>query len=259
MISTSNGTLFLFLMKTGEFNSKIGRMIIATTIADDVVGILFLSFFSFYIKSNVIALNTVFNLFLISIGFYLVMFTAGSKIVNALLNVAGKFLDTNALFTVPVAFAFMLAYVTDNIGLSIAAGAFLAGMAIANSQYSENVISPKVITIANGFFVPVFYAAVGSALVLANLNYLLIAALILAAIFGKVIGVGLTSRYFGIRGRSARLFDIIMTPRGNENIAIVQIVLLLGVITFQIYTSIIFAMVATVLLTPVLLKVFYKR
>lgn len=259
IISTSNGTMFLFLMKSGEFNSKVGKVMIATTIADDVVGILFLSFFSVYIKSHAIGLDTVFQLFLISVGFYFVMFTVGSKLMNTVLNMAGKFLDQTAIFAIPVGVAFFLAYVTENIGLSIAAGAFLAGVAIANSQYSESVISPKVTAASNGFFIPLFYAVVGTALIFEGLNYFFVAALIIAAMLGKIIGIGYISRFFGIKKESSKLFGLVMIPRGNENIALVQIVLFLGVISYTIYTSIVFAMIATVLLTPVMIKLFYKR
>ena len=159
----------------------------------------------------------------------------------------------------PLAIEFLLAYVTDNIGLSIAAGAFLTGMAIANSHYSQSVISPKVMIAAMGFFVPIFYAGVGTVLILKDLNIALIIGIMGASVFGKIIGIGFLSRFFGVRGNNQRLMGIIMMPRGNENIAIVQIVFLLGVITYQIYTSIIFAMVATVILTPIFLRLFWKK
>ena len=259
LISTSNGTLFLLLSKTGEFDSKIGRMIIATTIADDIVGIIFLSFFAVFIKSQTFAVDSAFQMFLVSIGLYFVMFTAGSKFMNRFLNLVSRFVDENILFTVPIAFSLFMAYVTENLGLSIAAGSFLTGMAIANSQYSDSVIGPKVTVASNGLLIPLFYATIGASLVFVNLDLILIIAIIVAAILGKVIGIGFMSRFFGIKGDHAKLFGIIMIPRGNENIAIVQIILLLGVISLQVYTSILFAMVATVLLTPVLLKLFYKK
>ncbi|MCX6815257.1 MAG: cation:proton antiporter, partial [Candidatus Aenigmarchaeota archaeon] len=139
LVSTSDVILFLFLMETGQFNTKLGKFIVSVTIADDVIGILFLSFFSTFVKSHVVAFNGILFLFFVCIGFYLIMFTAGSKIANAILDFASRFLDENILFTIPIVFAFFLAYVTDNIGMSIAAGAFLAGMAIANSRYAESV------------------------------------------------------------------------------------------------------------------------
>lgn len=259
LISTSNGTLFLFLEKTGEFTSKTGRMIIAITIADDVVGMLFLSLFSVFVKSSTVAFGSTLQLVMLSLGIYLVILTAGSKIMDAALNLVSRFLDREILFAIPAAATFFLAYVTENLGLSFAVGAFLAGMAIANNQFNSPVITPKARIVAESFFIPVFYAAIGASLVFTGLNPLLIAGIVIAAIMGKIIGVGFLSRFFGIRGYSQRLMGIIMMPRGNENIAIVQIILLLGVISFDIYTSILFAMIATVLLTPVMLKIFYEK
>jgi len=259
LISTSNGTLFLFLMKTGEFDSKIGRLIVAVTIADDIVGIIFLSIFSGFIRSSTIAFGDIFQLMLISIGFYFAMFTIGSRVARAGMKIISSFIDQNVLFTIPFAAAFGMAFLTDRIGISIAAGAFLAGMAIANSHYAEHVVSPKVTEAANGFFLPLLYATVGSFLVLTDLNPVLIASLVAAALLGKIVGIGFMSRFFGVAPDHSRLMGIVMIPRGNENIAIVQVIFALGVITFSLYTSIIFAMIATILLTPVLLKLFYKK
>jgi Kef-type K+ transport system membrane component KefB len=79
-----------------------------------------------------------------------------------------------------------------------------------------------------------------------------------AAAIGKLVGVGYMSRFFGVRGRSAKLLGIMMIPRGNENVALVQVILLMGAISYSVYTSIVFATVATILVTPVIMKVFYR-
>jgi Kef-type K+ transport system membrane component KefB len=257
--TTSDGTLFLFLMKSGEFKTRVGRLITAITIADDIVGILLLSFFSVFIKSRIFPLDTVFQLFLVSIGFYFLVFTAGSRIMNVILNFVGRFVDETILFTVPVAFAFLLAYATDNLGLSIATGAFLTGMAIANSHYSGSVIVPKVAVVGRGFLIPLFYAIVGASLIFADFNIMLVIFILLAAVFGKIIGIWLLYGFFGLDSTKKTLTCIMMVPRGNENIAILQIVLLMGAITFKVYTSVVFAIVATILLTPILLKVFCRK
>ncbi len=259
LVSTSDGTMFLFLMKSGEFNTKTGRMMIAITIADDIVGIVLFSFFSIFIKSQTFAINIAFTLLLTSIGLYFIMFTLGSRIMNNILNFVSRFMDENVLFTIPVAFAFFLAYVTDNLGLSIAAGAFLTGMAIANSRYSESVIGPKVTIVGQGFLIPLFYATIGATLVFMDLNIFLILAILAAAVFGKVIGIGIMSRFFGVSSEKRRLMGIMMIPRGSENIAIAQIIMILGVMSLQVYTSIMVAMIVTILITPILLKFFYKK
>ncbi|MCX6815727.1 MAG: cation:proton antiporter, partial [Candidatus Aenigmarchaeota archaeon] len=92
------------------------------------------------------------------------------------------------------------------------------------------------------------------------LNFLLIAAILCAAVLGKLIGVGFMSRFYGLRGKSQKVVGISMITRGNDNIATVQIIMAMGIagFTFSLYTSIIFAMIVTIVITPILLKMFCK-
>ena len=55
-----------------------------------------------------------------------------------------------------------------------------------------------------------------------------------------------------------KLIGISMIPRGDENIAILQIILALGVIAPIIYSSIAFAIVITTLLAPLLMRIFIE-
>lgn len=258
MISTSNGALFLLLMRMGEFNSKTGKLIIAITIADDIVGILALSFFNMYVSQS-IALSSMLFIFLVSIGFYLFILTFGSKIIGRFLDRINVFRDEHILIAIPVALVFILSYVTHNIGLSVATGAFLAGMAMANSQFAEPIITKKVNVISHGFLLPLFYASIGTLLVFTNLNVPLIIAIVLAALIGKFIGCGMLAWFAGTSWDEIKLIGISMMPRGDENIVFLQIIVALGVITTQIYTSLVFAIVATTIITPLLMKAVYRR
>lgn len=258
MISTSNGSLFLLLMRTGEFDSGTGKLIVAITIADDIVGILTLSFFNMYV-SQTIALSQMFFVFLVSIGFYLFVLSFGSKAIGKFLDKINIFRDEHILFTIPIAITFILAYVTNNLGLSVATGAFLAGMAMANSQFAGPIITKKVNIMSRGFLLPLFYASIGTLLIFAGLNAPLIVSIVVAAMLGKFIGCGLLSWFAGASRDDMKLIGISMMPRGDENIVILQIVLLLGVITTQIYTSLVFAIVATTILSPILMEAVYRR
>ncbi|HLC76655.1 MAG TPA: cation:proton antiporter [archaeon] len=258
IISTSNGALFLLLMRIGEFDSKTGKLIIAITIADDIVGILMLSFFNMYV-SQTIALSGMFFIFLVSIGFYIFVLTFGSNVINKFLDRMNIFHDEHVLFTIPIAITFILAYITHNIGLSVATGAFLAGMAMANSKFAGPIISEKVNILSKGFLLPLFYASVGTLLIFTDLNWLLIISLMAAAMIGKFVGCGLLSWFFGARWDEMKLIGISMMPRGDENIVILQIIVVLGVVTTQIYTSIVFAVVFTTVLAPIIMKVVYRK
>lgn len=259
MISTSNGTVFLLLAKIGKFKSAVGRLIVATSVADDVVGILSLSFFTLFIANRAIPYSDVFKLFLVSIGFYLVILTAGTRFFNKALDLTGLFRNEQILFSVPVGMMFLVSVFTENIGIGFATGAFVAGMAMSKSRFTEAVIVPKVNVIAQGFVLPVFFAIIGSMLKPDGVDIAFVVFLLAAAVIGKVVGAGLMSRFFGVRGDDLRLMSIMMVPRGDSNIVIAQIALLLGAITGEIYTSVVFTIILTIILTPIMLKLFLGK
>lgn len=255
LISTSNGTVFRILEQTGKFRSSIGRMIIATTIADDVVGIIALSFFTSLVLKSSIYFNELFQLLLISLGFYLFILTLGTRVFNGMLGITGLFRDEQIFVALPVSLAFLASLFTENLGLSFATGAFLTGMSMSKSRFASAVIIPKIRTMSQGFLVPLFYAAVGTLLVFKEINYALVLLLLAAALLGKLV-LFIAGYFIGLRNNESKLLGVIMTPRGDSNIVFAQIALLLGAISVGIYSTLIFVIIATTLIAPVLLKVF---
>ncbi len=257
LVSTSNGTLFVLLMRTKHFNTPTGRLIVATTIADDILGILALSLFTVFAANAGLDISKISTLFFIAIGLYLIVLTAGEKIVKQVVRLFGKFHDEQILLAVPLILTFLFAYFTQQLELSMAAGAFLAGMTMANTDVTVPVIEPKAKLLGNSFLIPLFYAAIGTLLVIKDVNVVLVSAILLAAVLGKFIGSAAVARLAGFTGHEIKIIGISLIPRGNENIALAQLVFVLGLISSNVYTSVIFAMIGTVVLTPVLMKVFY--
>lgn len=259
LLTTSNGTLFRIMMRTGQLKTRIGKIIVASTIGDDVLGIIALAVFFAFVTSGAFIVVDAAKIFLVAVGFYVFTWTAVTRLVNGFLRAISNFIDSQILFAVSIAIAFLLAYITDNLGLSIATGAFLAGMTMANSQFTETIIIPKVNTLGFGFLIPLFYAVVGTFLTLANVDVLLLVLFLVAAILGKLIGAILASPFASLSVREARYIGIMLMPRGNENIVIAQIVFSLGVISLAVYTSLIYALIVTVLLTPILARMIKNR
>lgn len=254
LVSTSNAALFSLLSKLGKTKSKIGSFILTATIADDIVGISFVAIFTYLNTNSAIQANDIFKLVLLAIGFYFFIFTAGSKIVDKILKVAGRFRDENILLAIPLGIAFILAVMTNNFGLSMATGAFLAGVAISGNSFTNSIIVPKVTTLADGFAVPLSYAAIGTLIVLQGLNLFVVIAIFLAAVAGKFIGCAVASAFFGYNRKESTFIGLSLIPRGNENIAFAQIVFLSGLIASSVYSSIILAIVLTAVMTPLFMK-----
>jgi Kef-type K+ transport system membrane component KefB len=257
IVSTSNGALFLILMRSGRFDTKVGKLLVATTIADDIVGILVFSLFNMQIKAA-ISFSNLFFILLVSLGFYLFVLSVGSKVVGRILDRITTFTNEEILFTLPVAIMFLLAFVTDNLELSMIAGAFLAGMSVANSRLAQTVIVPKVSIISEGLLLPVFFAAIGTMVVFTNINVILILAIVAAAVVGKFIGCGMTSGLLGFSWDDMKTIGLGMIPRGDENMAFLRMIMILGVIGQDVYSSIAFAIVITTVLAPIMMKVLVK-
>ena len=257
-VSSSNITLFSVLQKTGHFSSYTGKFIVAITIADDVVGIMFLSLFNFMAKNTAIDIFSLLEIFLLTIGLYLFVLSFGSKVFSRIVRQMSIFKDELALFTVPIAVAFFVSYVTENIGLSIATGAFLSGMAIANSNL-KGVIETKTKIVSEGFLEPLFYSSIGTLMVFSGLDYGIIAVIFVTSAAAKVFGAGVLSKPLGFNNKEATLIGVSMIPRGNENIMIAQIIFTLGIISVSLYSSIIFAIIITVIVSPILMKILCKN
>lgn len=261
LISTANSVLFSILGKLGELKTQMGKMVVSITAADDIVAILALSFFTFFIVNGSIVIGDLFRLFLIAIGFYLVVLTAGSRIINKIIDYSSNLMDEQILLSVPLAIVFILAFLSDGSGLGIATGAFLAGMTMAKSRFVETIIEPKTKIISDGFVIPLFYAIIGSSIILQNIDVFLIIVLTTAAVLGKYIGSVMLSPFVGFkRSEDKKFIGLSMIPRGDYNIAVAHIALTLGVFAGyeSAYTSAIFTIILTIIITPILLKVFLK-
>ena len=255
ILSTSDSILVALLTKTNQLNTHLGKVIIAGGIADDILGPLVIALFSVYAMHESLSINNISALFFIAIGLYLVTMTAGDRIVKQILKIFNKFKDDQILFAIPIALTLLLAFATDRLQLSVAVGAFLSGMIMANSDFAS-IIDSKVKDLGHGFLIPLFFASIGTLLVFEDINPIFVVAIAIAAMGGKFIGAALVSKLSGFRGNEIKIIGVSLMPRGSENIALAQLLFALGLISVAIYTSVVFAIVLTVIISPILLRLF---
>lgn len=259
LVSTSDAVVFSILMKMGNMKSGIGKMIISTTIVDDVAGILFLSLMTMSVVSSKIAFSQIWTLLMISIGFYVVLLIVGSKIINVFMKIFSSFRDEYIWLALPLVIAILISVVAENIGLGMATGAFIAGMMMANNKNTETNILPRIKVISNGFIVPLFFAVIGTMIIIADISWFLVGIILLISIFGKTIGCAFGSFFARFSGNDSNLIGLSMIPRGDYNIIVAQIALTLGIITKVLFSSTITAIILTMIITPVLIRFLVKK
>ncbi len=256
MISTSTAIPLKILIEKGEFQTRVGRMLAVIAVADDIVAILALSILTTYFTAGGVNIWNVFSLFFAVLGFILVVLTFGSKVVARMLSFLRFIRDEQMLLSLPIVIIFVTAFLSDSIGVAAVTGAFLAGITMSKSQYTEPVILPKFRIIGYGFFIPLFFAYSGILIDIGSIssNWHIVLMLFAIGSITKAIGSGFFARFFGFNAKDQATIAIGMVPRGEYGIVISQIALSFGVITGSLYTLMLSFVVLTIIATPLLFK-----
>lgn len=254
MVATSVGITARVLADLKILDANVSKVILGAAVIDDIIGLIVLAVVTglgkgtiSYVKIGLVLVEAVaFVIFLILIGRRVMYRFFGPQLL------ATK--SRNAPFALAILICLGLSAVASYIDLAAIVGAFMAGMILAefNIQFRLSVKSESLYD----FLVPFFFVMMGRQVDLTIFTHpsIIGAALILTifAILGKLLGCGLGA--VGLGFRQASLVGVGMVPRGEVGLIIASIGLSLGVIGKDLYSIVVFMVVATTLLTPPFLR-----
>ena len=257
MVATSVGITAQVLAAKGLLQARASRIILAAAVIDDVLGLLILALVSSLAKGVINVLELALTAVL-AIGFTLIVIKWGTKTMKSLLpRVHDQLRVGEAQFSMAMILLFSLSVLAVYVGVAAIIGAFLAGMALAES------VGHRVHDLAQGvteLLVPFFLAGIGLHLSLSALSSWstvgLAGLVVLVAILSKFIGCGLGAYQLG-RADASRV-GVGMIPRGEVGMVVAQIGQSLGVIGEQVYAVVVLMSVATTLVAPPLLNLAYR-
>lgn len=131
------------------------------------------------------------------IAFIAAMIIVGSKIVPRVVNFIGRLNKPDLLIITILGIVFSLSYIAYEIGISIATGAFFAGVLIAESKVQ--VVSKVMATPIRDMFAALFFVSVGALMDITLLPMFILPAiiLILVSIIAKFSAVFLAAKSQG--------------------------------------------------------------
>ncbi len=257
MVATSVGITAQVLAAKGLLQERASRIILAAAVIDDVLGLLILALVSSLAKGTVnvveLALTATF-----AIGFTLIVVKWGTTTMKKLVpRVHEQLRGGEPQFAMAMILLFALSVLAVYAGVAAIIGAFLAGMALAES------VGHRVHDLAQGvteLLVPFFLAGIGlhfSLSALSNWSIVTLTGLVLlAAMLSKFIGCGLGAYRLG--WADASRVGVGMIPRGEVGMVVAQIGQSLGVIGAHVYAVVVLMSVATTLVAPPLIKLAYR-
>lgn len=246
------------LKEMGKLNSKVGNTILGAAIIDDILGIVALTIVISFANPDV-------NIFavLLKIFCFFIFAAIASGIFYFIFK---NWLDKDAKHKrryVIAAFAFclLLSYISETyFGVADITGAFIAGLTLSPLS-KKYYIEDKLDTVSYALLSPIFFASIGLKLVLPKMTPMIIlfaVILTIVAVLSKVVGCGLGCKLFNYSNRESLQVGFGMVSRGEVALIVANKGFSAGLINTAVLAPILIVVIATTILSPILLKMSYN-
>jgi Kef-type K+ transport system membrane component KefB len=146
------------------------------------------------------------------------------------------------------------------VGLSPIVGSFSVGMAVASTRVIKKV--EEYVSKLGIIFAPLFFAIIGAQVDLrgVNIEVLYLSGIIIAiAVITKLVGCGLPALIFLKNKGRAMKVGIGMVSRGEVGLIVAGVGVSTGALSADIYTTVIIMVALTTIITPIWLKIAYRK
>jgi Kef-type K+ transport system membrane component KefB len=255
LVATSVGVTARVLSDLGRIEEPESRVILGAAVVDDILGLLVLAVVS-GVAAGSLSVGSIVALAGLALGFVGLVGGLGPRVIRLLTPWLDR-LGNQGVFVFAFGLCLGLAAIAGALQLAAIIGAFLAGLALAETRdrYELEERLAPVYT----FLVPFFFVVTGSLVDLTALADPSVAWLALGvtaiAVVGKLGGCGAAA--WGMGRRSALIVGAGMVPRGEVGILVATIGLAEGIIEPDLYTVVVVMSVATTLMVPPALKALF--
>ena len=242
------------LKEMGKLNTPMGTVIMGAAVIDDILGILVLTIVSGFADPST-QITAVFG----KIALYLVFLPLVALVISKFFRSRDNkraYSKRTAIYL--LAFALLMAYISETyFGVADITGAYFAGMMVCNIQRTREAVAEKIDVASYMFFSPIFFAGIGLKTDLSGFSAhlaLFSAVLLVVAILTKMIGCAVSAKAMGFQKKEALCIGIGMISRGEVALIVAQKGQEAGVLSAEMFPAIVLIVIATTLLSPVLLR-----
>ncbi len=257
LIATSVGITVRTLIDMKKLETDVGMTVLGAAVIDDVIGIVTLTVLG---SLTAFSLLGVFGIIGKTLLFFALSLYLGFKFMPWIMNRVQRLHSPEALLSFSLIFVLGISLIAENVGISMIVGAFFAGL-ILHRVGQKEMISEKMYSIGYSLFIPFFFVNIGVETNLGTVSnvWLLALTLTIIAVASKIMGSGLGAKLGGFSyGDSVRV-GIGMIPRMEVALIIARTGLNKGVIGESVFSVTIILVIVTTLITPLLLKLAFKK
>jgi CPA2 family monovalent cation:H+ antiporter-2 len=250
----STMVLARLLMDRGELRSRHGRIMIGITLVEDLAVVVLIVLVPRLGAIDAERLLSIASALGLGIAILAPLVYLAAKVVPPLLTYVARMHSSEVFLLVTLALALGTAAVTQAVGLSLALGAFLAGLLISESDYAHETLA-RLLPVRD-VFVALFFVTVGALINPRAVldNPALLAVIVALVILGKlVIWTGVVA-LFGHPFWTAALVGVGLTQIGEFSFILIQVARTAGHVGDDVYNAILAASLLTILVNAFLVR-----
>lgn len=273
LTATSIGITLRVLSDLKKQGSHESQIILGAAVLDDIIGIVILALLYDFSSSGEVNLWHAGEVLVLILLFFAIAPVAAKGISWTIQKWESKSDIPGLLPAMIVSLIMFFAWIAHGVGAPELLGGFAAGLAFSpqfslpffkNGEASENFIHrvEKQMKPIVHLFTPIFFVTIGLSLNLKQVEWgslyiwMLTLSLLVAAILGKFLS--------GFLLKGEKLFTKVaigtaMVPRGEVGLIFAEVGLSLGVLSNDIYASLIVVIAVTTVLAPFALRFLYSR
>ena len=263
LTATSIAISIQVLSEFGKIKTPEARLIIGAAVVDDILAIAVLSVVSSIAASDGgvdnIDITQVTWTILQVLGFFAIMLIVAVVVIPKVIT-PRIWKAKGSVEGIATAAFFGAAALAGSIGLSPIVGAFAVGMALSSTKVFEKVES--YVGKIGLIFAPLFFAIIGAQVDLraVDLNILILSgAVIVVAVVTKLFGCGLPAIWFLKSKAQGMRVGIGMISRGEVGLIVAGVGVTAGILTSEVYSTIVIMVAVTTIITPIWLKIEYRK
>lgn len=252
---SSTAIIVKILEDMGRINKESSILVLGILIVEDVIAVILISTLQSVALVGTVSVESIITVLVVAIGLIVGTFTIGTKFIPRLIDRVAESEHKEILLLSVLGLCFGYALLANIVGLSVAIGAFLAGVLVAESKSAE--VSKILSSPIKDMFVAIFFISVGALMDISQLDEYIVLSIILIIVatsvklFGNLIG----DFIFRIKKKKAvRTAFTLSSPRGEFSIVIVKAGVDVGAVSAFLFPLIGVISIVTAFIAPFMIK-----
>lgn len=239
-------------------SSAYGSPAVAVLLLQDLAVVPLLAFVSLMATPELTVAEDVFFALAESLVILTLVIVAARYVLNPLFNMLARFGSPEIFTASALLLVLGSAQAMESLGLSMAMGAFIAGLLIADSSYRHQIIAE--IQPFRGLLLGLFFMSMGMSLNLDRFldHPLLLLAIVLALILVKFIALWFLAHLTGVKQRASVSVALLLAQGGEFALVLFALAKGLGLLDETLFQQLLIVVLLSMLVTPALEKLAYR-